>query len=233
MARSASCKPGCAGKFSGTFMSLKGKMEQKAGLMTEDSGRVFETSDEELIEKFQNGDVTCFDLLVKRYKDQLMNFVFRFLGNIQEAEDVVQDTFLRVYRNRHAYKRVAKFSTWIYTIAGNLAKTELRKRKRRKLFSLTDLGFEEKEFELESPDLNPEASVHSSMQEEIIQDEIQKLSPKFKQVILLRDVQGLSYEEIADIINTPLGTVKSRVNRARLKLQEELKKALDLKKIYE
>lgn len=206
-------------------------MDQKLENKKKDDGYWSGITDEELIEKFQNGDVYSFDMLVKRYKDQLMNFVYRFLGNVQEAEDVVQDTFLRVYRNRHAYRRVAKFSTWIYTIAGNLAKTELRKRKRRKLFSLTDLGFDEKEFELESPDLNPEASVHNTMQDDIIQSEIQKLSPKFKQVILLRDVQGLSYEEIAVIINTPLGTVKSRVNRARLKLQEELTKALDLKKI--
>jgi RNA polymerase sigma-70 factor (ECF subfamily) len=94
---------------------------------------------------------------------------------------------------------------------------------------LSDLGYEEKDFEIKSPDLDPEASVHNTMQEEIIQNEIGKLSKKFKQVIILRDVQGLSYEEIAEIINAPLGTVKSRVNRARLKLQSELNKALGLK----
>lgn len=101
-------------------------------------------SDEELIARFQQGDVYAFDLIVKRYKQQLLNFVFRFLNNRELAEDVVQETFLRVYRKRHAYKQVAKFSTWIYTIAGNLSRTELRRRKRRKLFSSAILVWKRK-----------------------------------------------------------------------------------------
>ncbi|MCA9732837.1 MAG: sigma-70 family RNA polymerase sigma factor [Deferribacteres bacterium] len=183
-------------------------------------------SDEELIARFQQGDVYAFDLIVKRYKQQLLNFVFRFLNNRELAEDVVQETFLRVYRKRHAYKQVAKFSTWIYTIAGNLSRTELRRRKRRKLFSLSDIGMEEKDFEIASDEFNPEKHTNTVMHEKIIQREIDKLSSKFREVILLRDVQGLAYEEIAEIINVPLGTVKSRVNRARLRLQEMLKKSL-------
>jgi RNA polymerase sigma-70 factor (ECF subfamily) len=180
-------------------------------------------SDEDLIERFQRGDLYAFDLIVKRYKDQLLNFVFRFVGNLEEAEDIVQETFLRVYRKRHAYKRVAKFSTWIYTIAGNLARTELRRRKRKKLFSVTDMGFEDKDFEITDEAYNPEDRTHGIMQEEIIQKEIEDLSPKFREVILLRDVQELSYEEISKIVNVPIGTVKSRVNRGRLKLQAKLK----------
>lgn len=180
-------------------------------------------TDEDLIERFQDGDLYAFDLIVKRYKNQLMNFVYRFLGNAEEAEDLVQETFLRVYRNRRAYQKVAKFSTWIYTIAGNLAKTELRKRKRRKFFSISDLGYNEKDYDISDEAYNPEKDVDSRMKEEIIHREINQLSPKFRQVILLRDVQQLSYEEISQIVNIPLGTVKSRVNRGRLKLQEKLK----------
>lgn len=180
-------------------------------------------SDEDLIERFQNGDLYAFDLIVKRYKNQLLNFVYRFLGNAEEAEDLVQETFLRVYRNRKAYQKVAKFSTWIYTIAGNLAKTELRKRKRRKFFSISDLGYNEKDYDISDEAYNPEKDVDGRMKEEIIHKEIDALSPKFREVILLRDVQQLSYEEISQIVNIPLGTVKSRVNRGRLKLQEKLK----------
>jgi RNA polymerase sigma-70 factor (ECF subfamily) len=180
-------------------------------------------TDEDLIERFQDGDLYAFDLIVKRYKNQLMNFVYRFLGNSEEAEDLVQETFLRVYRNRRAYQKVAKFSTWIYTIAGNLAKTELRKRKRRKFFSISDLGYNEKDYDISDEAYNPEKEVDSRMKEEIIHREINQLSPKFRQVILLRDVQQLSYEEISQIVKIPLGTVKSRVNRGRLKLQEKLK----------
>ncbi len=179
-------------------------------------------TDEELIRKFQEGELYAYDLIVRRYKDQLLNFAYRFLGNLEESEDVVQETFLRLYRNRHAYKQIAKFSTWIYTIAGNLAKTELRKRKRRKLVSISDMGFEEKEFEIEDEGANTERLTDSVLKEKIIQDAIEKLPFRFKQVIILRDIQELSYEDISSILRIPLGTVKSRVNRARLKLQSLL-----------
>ncbi len=187
-------------------------------------------SDEDLIEHFQQGDTGAYELIVRRYKNQLSNFVFRFLGTQEDAEDVVQETFLRVFRNRFAYTRVAKFSTWIYTIAGNLARTELRRRKRRRLFSISSLGLEDRDYEIADDDLNPEAQANSTLQEEIIQREIGKLSPKFREVIILRDVQELSYEEISKIIRVPIGTVKSRVNRARLRLQNRLKILLEKRK---
>jgi len=184
-------------------------------------------TDEDLIEQFQNGDLYAFDLIVKRYKNQLLNFIFRFLGNVEESEDLVQETFLRVYRNRTAYKKVAKFSTWIYTIAGNLAKTELRKRKRRRFFSISELGYNEKDYDISDEAYNPERDVDGIMKDDIIQKQISALSPKFREVILLRDVQQLSYEEISKIVDIPLGTVKSRVNRGRLKLQDKLKHLLE------
>ncbi|HGY55566.1 MAG TPA: sigma-70 family RNA polymerase sigma factor [Caldithrix abyssi] len=180
-------------------------------------------TDEELIHRFQQGDNYAFDILVKRYKDPLLNFVFRFLGDRTEAEDIVQETFLRLFKNKHYYKEIARFSTWIYTIAGNLAKTELRKRRRRSFFSISNFTGTDKDYDI--PDLNesPEKAANSVLTDDIIQDAVNKLSPKFKEVIVLRDMQGFSYEEIAEIVGIPLGTVKSRVNRARLKLQEDLK----------
>jgi RNA polymerase sigma-70 factor (ECF subfamily) len=179
-------------------------------------------SDEILIEKFQNGDNYAFDQLVRRYKDPLLNFVFRFVGDLIEAEDIVQDTFFRVYKNKHYYKNVAKFSTWIYTIAGNLAKTELRRRKRRKIFSIHRDTKDEKEWDLPDIETNPEREVNTLVTEKIIQNAINSLPGKFREVVVLRDIEGFSYEEISDIIKVPLGTVKSRVNRARLRLQEDL-----------
>ncbi|MCG3158043.1 MAG: ECF RNA polymerase sigma factor SigW [bacterium] len=187
-------------------------------------------TDEDLIERFQQGELAAYEEIVRRYKDQLLNFVFRFLNNHEEAEDVVQETFLRVYRNRFAYTRIAKFSTWIYTIAGNLARTELRRRKRRRFFSLSDMGLEDRDYEISDEVFNPETQANSTLGEELIQREISKLSPKFREVIILRDVQELSYEEISKIIRVPIGTVKSRVNRARLRLQNRLKKLLDQRK---
>jgi len=184
-------------------------------------------SDEELIERFQGGDLYAFDLIVKNYKEQLLSFVYRFLGNQEEAEDVVQETFLRVFRNRSAYRRVAKFSTWIYTIAGNLARTELRRRRRRRFFSISDMGLQGKDYEISDEVFNPESRTDGAIKEEIIQAEIARLSPKFREVIILRDVQELSYEEISKILRIPIGTVKSRVNRARLRLQKRLQHLLD------
>lgn len=180
-------------------------------------------TDESLIARFQKGDVQAFDTLVRRYKDQLLNYVYRFVGNRNDAEDLVQETFLRVYKNKHYYKEIAKFSTWVYTIAGNLAKTELRRRKRRKIFSVSNFVNEERDFDIPDTDKNPESAVDGSLKDDIIQKAIEKLPAKFKEVILLRDVQGFAYEEISQILSIPLGTVKSRVNRGRLKLQEDLK----------
>jgi RNA polymerase sigma-70 factor (ECF subfamily) len=180
-------------------------------------------SDEKLIAKFQQGDVQAFDLLVRRYKDQLLNYVFRFVGNRADAEDIVQETFLRVYKNKHYYKEIAKFSTWVYTIAGNLAKTELRRRKRRKVFSVSNFVNDERDYDIKDTARNPEERVDGRMTDSYIQNAIDKLPAKFKEVILLRDVQGFAYEEISQILGIPLGTVKSRVNRGRLRLQEDLK----------
>lgn len=180
-------------------------------------------SDEELIQRFQNDDYSAYEIIVSRYKDQLLNFAYRFLGNVEEAEDIVQETLLRLYRNKHAYRQIAKFSTWIYTIAGNLAKTELRKRKRRKVVSISDIGFDDKEYEIEDQLATTDKDANTALTEKIIQKAIDELPPRFKQVIVLRDIQELSYEEIGSILHIPLGTVKSRVNRARLKLQSKLK----------
>jgi len=181
-----------------------------------------ELTDEDLIRRFQEGDIYAFDAIVNRYKDQLLNFAYRFLNNLEEAEDVVQETFLRIFRNKHAYRQIAKFSTWIYTIAGNLAKTELRKRKRRRYVYISDMGFDDKEYEIEDTQANAEKEVESLFQEKQIQKAISELGPRFRQVILLVDVQELPYEEVSKIMRVPLGTVKSRVNRARLKLQAKL-----------
>jgi len=188
--------------------------------LPEDSNKF---SDEDLIARFQNGDEYAFEEIIHRYKDRLVNFVYRYLGQMDEAEDIVQDTFLKVYKNKNAYENIARFSTWIYTIAGNLAKTELRKRKRRRIFSISKLGPDEKEFELPASDKTPEEDAESHFTEKIIQAAIQELPEKFRTVVILRDIQELSYDEISMILGVPLGTVKSRVNRARLKLRDLLR----------
>jgi RNA polymerase sigma-70 factor, ECF subfamily len=180
-------------------------------------------TDEDLILAFQNGDVSAFDEIVRRYRDPLFNFVVRLLGDAFFSEDIVQETFLRVYRNRHRYHQVAKFSTWIYTIASNLAKTELRRRKVRNFFSISSKGEDEKDYDLVDTSSDIERDVDGAIKNEIILKEINALPYHFKEAVLLRDIQDLSYEEISQILNVPLGTVKSRVNRGRSRLQKRLK----------
>ncbi|HEY3294441.1 MAG TPA: sigma-70 family RNA polymerase sigma factor [bacterium] len=180
-------------------------------------------TDEDLILAFQNGDVSAFEEIVRRYRDPLFNFVVRLLGDAFFSEDIVQETFLRVYRNRHRYHQVAKFSTWIYTIASNLAKTELRRRKVRNFFSISSKGEDEKDYDLVDTSSDIERDVDGALKSEIILKEINALPYHFKEAVLLRDIQDLSYEEISQILNVPLGTVKSRVNRGRSRLQKRLK----------
>jgi RNA polymerase sigma-70 factor (ECF subfamily) len=196
---------------------------------SKDKGVANIPTDEELIAKFQNGDIYAFEKIVSRYKDPLLNFVYNYLGNRIDAEDVIQETFLRVFKNKHLYRSIAKFSTWIYTIAGNLAKTELRRRRRRRVLSITQMGYDNKDYEIADVFSSPERIFQSTSKEKEIRKEIDDLPLKFKEVVILRDIQEFSYEEISDILKIPIGTVKSRVNRGRLRLQKRLGHLLDKK----
>ena len=183
----------------------------------------FVYTDEQLIARFQNGDERAYIELVNRYRDRLINFVFQFLGDREQSEDVVQDTMLKLYVKKHYYREFAKFSTWLYTIARNLANTELRKRKRRKTTLLSHMTRDEKDYELPAIQPDTGAEVQSEFVEKLIQSAIQTLPEHFKTVIILRDIQELPYDDISSIVGVPLGTVKSRIKRARLQLQVELK----------
>ena len=181
----------------------------------------FKFSDEKLILRFQEGDINAYNELVKRYKDRLLNFVLRYFNNVEQAEDVVQDTLIKLYTHASYYKNVAKFSTWIFTIAKNNALTELRKNKRKKTDSLwTEDG--------QIIDINSkEESLDSKVQNEIAIDQLNKfldeIPENFRMAVVLRDFQELSYEEISKILEIPIGTIKSRINRGRIQLAEKMK----------
>jgi RNA polymerase sigma-70 factor (ECF subfamily) len=181
----------------------------------------FKYSDEKLILRFQEGDINAYNELVKRYKDRLLNFVLRYFNNVEQAEDVVQDTLIKLYTHASYYKNVAKFSTCIFTIAKNNALTELRKNKRKKTDSLwTDDG--------QVIDINSkEESLDSKVQNEIAIDQLNKfldeIPENFRMAVVLRDFQELSYEEISKILEIPIGTIKSRINRGRIQLAEKMK----------
>jgi RNA polymerase sigma-70 factor (ECF subfamily) len=183
--------------------------------------------DEELIKRFQRGDEQAFTQLVHRFKDPLTNYVYRFLGELDRANDVVQETFLRLYHYRHAYTRDAKFATWLYKVASNVTKSELRREyvSRRYLVHgiSADSDNEWEGDEFLDPDLTPEAQVDSSLKMRLVQQALMQISAAYREVVILRDIQQMSYEEITEITGLGLGTVKSRINRGRAQLQTLLR----------
>ncbi|OGU32075.1 MAG: RNA polymerase subunit sigma-24 [Ignavibacteria bacterium GWA2_35_9] len=182
-------------------------------------------SDEKLIIEFQkNNNVKAFEILVQRYKNPLTNYVYRFVGDYEACVDIVQETMVKVYRYKDSYNSVAKFSTWIYTIAGNLARTEYQRRKKRNFFSINSYGEDKNEtYDIPDERYRPDIITDSGIKDKIIQDALLKISRAYREVVILRDVQEMSYEEISEITGLNVGTVKSRINRGRAQLQKLLK----------
>lgn len=188
------------------------------------SKQLNQLTDEELIKEFQdNNTLEAYEYLVKRYKDPLMNFVYRFVGDRDSCTDIVQETMIKFYLNKDSYRSFAKFSTWIYTIAANLAKNELKRRKRRTILSI-DNSDDEKSPQIEDKMyLSPDKITDGEIKNEMIQKALLKVKPVYREVVILRDIQDLSYEEISEITGLAIGTVKSRINRGRIQLQKLLK----------
>ena len=180
-------------------------------------------TDEELMKRFQNGDENAYIELVNRHRDKILNFIFNYVRDFEVSEDITQDTMIKLYQKKHYYKEIAKLSTWLYTIAKNLANTELRKRKQRKTTILSHISKDDKPYDIPSDQPGTHQEIESEITSKIIRNAIDQLTDKFKTVIILRDIQELSYEDISSIVGVPIGTIKSRINRARLQLQVELK----------
>ncbi len=176
-------------------------------------------TDFRLMKAVQNGDLVAFNEIVDRYKDRLMNVIGRMLMSRDDAEDIVQETFVRVYQHRQSFNFQHCLSTWIYTIGLNLARNELRKRKKFKFHDITEMKGNEAEFavEMKLPSRLPQA----------LSAAIRSLPEKYRMAFVLRDIEEQPYEEVAKVLNIPLGTVKSRVNRARMMLREKLQPKLE------
>jgi RNA polymerase sigma-70 factor, ECF subfamily len=185
--------------------------------------RTAEVSDKEVLLQ-ATSDRNSLAVLVHRYRTPLYNFVYRFVSDRETAEDIVQETFLRCIRHSHQFPAIEQVSTWLYTIAGNLAKTELRRRKRWHWIPISPSDDEEQTgfYEPVDPEQLPGEQTDTVRVHESVADAIADLPSEFREAVLLRDLNGLSYEEIAAVINCPVGTVKSRVNRGRIRLQKML-----------
>ncbi len=201
----------------------------KSGAEVLETAVSFETlSDHELIEATKNGDKDAFAEIVKRYQNPLTNYIYRMLNDYEEAVDLAQESFVRVYFAIERYHSDYAFSTYIYRIATNLAISEIRKRKRRKVFSLTGLfqmeGSEEKEFQPMDEKPLPEDNLINDEQKDVIEKAIAALPEKYRTAIVLREVEGKTYDEVAEILGLGLGTTKSRISRGRGILREKISK---------
>ena len=189
---------------------------------------VGEMTDHRLLEATKTGDDAAFAELVRRYRNQITNYVYRMTNDYDLAVDLAQETFMRVYAAAERYQTSYAFSTYIYRIATNLAISELRRRKRRRLVSLSSF-FGERESpndscELDMPDKGPlqDVTVVEDERRAAVARAIATLPEKYRAPLVLRDVEERSYEEIACILSMNEGTVKSRINRARGFLRDKL-----------
>ncbi|MGD9587490.1 MAG: RNA polymerase sigma factor [Pyrinomonadaceae bacterium] len=184
-------------------------------------------SDHALIEATKNGDEDAYSQIVTRYKNPITNYLYRFLNDYEEAVDLAQETFVRVYFAIDRYHTDYAFSTYIYRIATNLAISEIRKRKRRSVLSLTGLfqADDDDQTEFQPPDdrSRPDEDLFEDERSRMIAKAIAALPPKYRVPIILRDVEGRTYDEIAEILELGLGTTKSRISRGRGLLKEKLR----------
>ena len=197
--------------------------------------------DDELMQRFQKGDEEAFNLIVRRHQQPLINFIARFTGDKDNAEDLAQETFIRMYKAANRYKPGrAQFKTWMYFIAKNLCKNEIRNRGRRDRYRVDNIITEgnsnndnEDEIDLiaSAPadiTLQPEVALERKELNNVIQDAIAELPEQYRFPLILRDIQGLSYDEISKILELRNGTTKSRINRARVMLKDKLKPYMEM-----
>jgi len=178
-----------------------------------------ELDDSSLVAQFLAGEKRAFGELVGRYQVRLLNFIYRTIGDRDRAEDLVQETFVRVYRHLHRFDQSKKFSTWVYTIASNLAKNELRNRSRNPLvlFQTIKKNWEadHRPLEWEDNTYRPDDLYRKRHLREMVERAVAQLPEHHRVVFVLREMEGKTYEEISEITGVNLGTVKSRLNRAR------------------
>lgn len=176
------------------------------------------------------GDDRAFATLMERYQVRLTHFINRMIGDRERSEDLVQEAFVRVHRHLKHFDQQRKFSTWLYTIASNLAKNELRNRARSPLvFPESARAPSEPAWRMEFEDSSarPDTMYQNRWLHELVQATVARLAPHHRAVFVMRELEGRSYEEIAETTETNLGTVKSRLNRARSSFSEMIAPFLD------
>jgi RNA polymerase sigma-70 factor (ECF subfamily) len=190
---------------------------------------VVSLSDEDLMARVAEDDERAFPELVRRFQGRVTNLISRVLNDRECADDLAQEVFVRVFVHRRNYRRGSKFSTWMFTIAANLAKNEIRRRvRRRNWFSLDALQelLGDSAIQLSDPTEGRESRLEREQLQQAVALAIATVPEKYRLALVLRDIEGLAYEEIALVLNIPGGTVRSRINRARSMLKRKLQPLL-------
>src|SRR5262245_9445557 len=192
---------------------------------TDPAPPILSLSDEDLMAKAALDDAKAFTELVRRYQTRVVHLVSRLLNDREVSEDIAQEVFVRVHLHRKNYRTGSKFSTWLFTIAANLAKNEMRRRKRRSNWSsLDEMQDTLKDASLQFADrkANRQEDMEREQLSGVVGDAIATLPDRYRIALVLRDIEGLAYEEIGLALKIPGGTVRSRINRARLMLKRKL-----------
>ncbi len=205
--------------------------QQEAPDETFDDRSLDDLTDEELVTAHLSGRPGAFHELFNRYKDRLVHFVIRKTGDPDRAQDLVQEAFIRVTRHLHRFDTTKKFSTWVYTIASNLSKNELRNRSRSPLvlFQRLTSNWDEdhRPLQFEDSSTQPDDLYNKRFIKQLVEDTVQELPEHHRLVFRLRELEGKSYEEIAEITGVNLGTVKSRLHRARNSFAQKIEPYLN------
>lgn len=186
-------------------------------------------NEKDLVERAKSGDIEAFEQLVISCQKKVFNIAYRMIGNYEDANELAQEVFLKAFRSIKKFKGDSLFSTWIYKVTANVCLDEIRKRKKKVVISLDqEIEFNDGEVKRQIPDNAPTPDMEAETNElkSAVNESIAQLPDDYKSMIVLRDIQGFSYDEISKIVNCPEGTVKSRINRAR----QALKKILQGKK---
>lgn len=185
--------------------------------------------DEDLIALVQQGQKRAYDELVRRFKGRLFSFILRMVADPVEAEELAQDTLIRAYIHADKYREIARFSTWLFTIATNLVRNRVRKRKRTPyMLNLDPAPLSDDDIPLDPPDPHADPTLQLEGQElgDLMAEATAQIPEKYRIPFLLREVEQLTYEEIQQVTGLKLGTVRSRINRARNRFRANIKPLL-------
>lgn len=179
--------------------------------------------DKKLIKECRKGNRSAFNQLVLQYQEQVINFAYGMLSNKEDAYDAAQEVFIKVYKNINLFEEKSSFSTWLFKISSNVCKDFLRKRQvRSNIISIDSNDYDEEGMDIEDIKYSPERQLERSERQQSVHNALKLIKDEYREIIVYCDIQQKSYEETAEILNCPIGTVKSRLSRARMALKKVL-----------